>query len=135
MNDIIVLCNCYHTAPPPDNVHLAQVSRNVLSFQWVSVQLVCSDITEYKINAVGCGACPNITLNTSVTCVVSNILTSNTVCVLSVKTTVCGFQSNSSEAVTSMLKGMQYTIKLNLSSSTCHYSPKSSGNQQCATFS
>ena len=80
----------------------------MLTFQWEPVQLVCSD-TEYKINAVGCGACPNTTLNTSVTCVVNNIVTSNlTVCVLSVKTTVCGFQSNSDEAVTAMLKGMQY---------------------------
>ena len=84
----------------------------MLIFQWDPVQLVCSDIIEYKVNAVGCGACPNTTLNTSVTCVVSNIVTSNlTVCILSIKTTLYGFRSNSSEAVTSMLKGMQSELK------------------------
>ena len=88
----------------------------MLTFQWDPVELVCSDI-EYKINATNCGLCPDATFNTSVTCVVRNIdlltgtiNTSDTVCTLSVKTTVCGFQSNVSEAATALLKGTQKCI-------------------------
>ena len=102
---------------PPDNIRLAQVSRNVLTFQWDPVQLICSS---YKINAVGCGACPNATLNTSVTCVVSNLLTNNSICTLSIETTVCGFQRNISEAATALLKGIQVDFS---SFSMGHYLP------------
>ena len=83
----------------------------MLTFQWDPVQLVCSDF-EYKINATNCGMCPDTTVNTSVACVVGDIdlltstsNTNGTVCTLSIETTVCGFQSNSSEAVTALLKG------------------------------
>ena len=96
----------YCVAPPPDNVHLAQVTKNALTFQWDPVQSICS----YKVNAEGCGVCPNTTLNTSVTCVVNDILvnsaSNNSVCTLSVETMVCGFQSNVSEVVTATLKGI-----------------------------
>jgi hypothetical protein len=60
----------------------------------------------YKVNADGCGVCPNTTLNASVTCVVNDILANNSVCILSVESMVCGFHSNISEAVTAMLKGI-----------------------------
>ena len=93
-----------HAAPPPNNVHLAQVTKNALTFQWDPVQLICS----YKVNAEDCGVCPNTTLNASVTCVVNDILTSassNSVCTLSIETTVCGFQSNISGTATAILKG------------------------------
>jgi hypothetical protein len=96
-------CNHQNVAPPPDNVRLAQVTKNALTFQWDPVELICS----YKVNAEGCGVCPNTTLNVSVTCVVNdNVrLANNSVCTLSVETMVCGFQSDTSEAVTAMLKG------------------------------
>ena len=86
----------------------------MLTFQWVLVQLVCSGI-EYKVNATNCGLCPDATVNASVTCLVTNtdLLTStsnDTLCTLSVETTVCGFQSKVSEAATAMLKGTQKSI-------------------------
>ena len=55
--------------------------------------------------------CPNTTLDASVTCVVKldDILTDsaskNSTCTLSVETTVCGFQSESSETAIAILKG------------------------------
>ena len=98
-----------NAAPPPDNVHLAQVTKNALTFQWDPVQSICSYI-QYKVNAEGCGVCPNTTLSASVTCIVNDILangtSNNSVCTLSVETMVCGFQSNVSEVVTAMLKGI-----------------------------
>ena len=99
----------FHAAQPPNNVHLAQVTKNALTFQWDPAQLFCS----YQINAEGCGVCPNTTLNTFVTCVVhdipANSNSNNSVCTLSVKTTVCGFQSESSETATAILRGIQCT--------------------------
>ena len=98
----------YTAAPPaPDNVHLAQVAKNALTFQWEPVQFICS----YKVNAEGCGMCPNTTLHASVTCVVkvNDILTNsaskNFVCNLSISTTACGFQSESSETAMAILRG------------------------------
>ena len=61
--------------------------------------------------------CPNTTLNASVTCVVNDILTSTSnksVCTLSIETTVCGFQSNISETVTAILKGILDLLLQNL---------------------
>lgn len=66
----------------------------------------CSDI-EYKVNAVNCGVCPNVTQNTSVTCEVRDTFSGN--CTLSVETIVCGFQNsseNGSDPVTVILKGV-----------------------------
>ena len=89
----------------------------MLTFQWDPVQLVCSDIVEYKVNATNCGLCPDATVNTSVTCLVRNTdlltntsNTNDTLCTLSVETTVCGFQSSMSESATAMLKGTQKSI-------------------------
>ena len=77
-------------------------------FQW---DPVCQDI-EYKVNATNCGICPNATFNASVACIVGDIdlltgtgNTNVTMCTLTVETTVCGFQSNPSEAATALLKG------------------------------
>jgi DUF4097 and DUF4098 domain-containing protein YvlB len=95
------------TAPPPDNVHLAQARKNALTFQWEPG--VCPASTGYKVNATNCGVCPNTTLSTSLTCVVSSVFTSkkSTFCSLSVETTVCGINTgNRSSTVTAILKGM-----------------------------
>ena len=103
---ILVYIKLNYAAPPPDNVRLAQVTKNAVTFQWDPVQSICS----YKVNAEGCGVCPSTTLSASVTCVVNNILangtSNNSVCTLSVETMVCGFQSNVSETVIAMLKGI-----------------------------
>ena len=102
--------NNYCAAPPaPDNVHLAQVSKNALTFQWDPVQSVCPDnIIGYKVIATNCGVCPNTTLSTSVTCITSSMLTTNIskLCSLSVETTACGTNTgNRSNAVTAVFKG------------------------------
>ena len=70
------------------------------------MQSVCSDI-EYKVNTMNCGMCPDAIFNTSLTCYVSSVLTSNSsVCALSIETTVCGSDSgNKSNTVTAILKG------------------------------
>ena len=107
-HNIAFICESLNdnAAPPPDNIHLAQVTKNALTFQWNPVQSICSYM-QYKVNAEGCGVCPNTTLSASVICVVNDILTnSNSVCTLSVETMVCGFQSNVSETVIAMLKGI-----------------------------
>ncbi len=97
-----------HAAPPSDNVRLAQVSKNALIFQWEPAG-VCPDSIGYKVNATNCGVCPNTTLNTSLTCVVSGVFTAgkeSTFCSVSVETTVCGINTgNRSSAVTAILKG------------------------------
>ena len=95
-----------HAAPPPDNIHLAQVSKNALMFQWGELG-VCPNSIGYKVNATNCGVCPNTTLSTSVTCVVSSMFTRNSsMCTLSVETTVCGNnRGNRSNTVTAILKG------------------------------
>ena len=96
----------HYTAPPPNKIHLAQVTKNALTFQWDPVQFICSYM-QYKVNTEGCGVCPNTTLSESVTCAVNDILTnSNSVCTLFVETMVCEFQSNVSETVTATLKGI-----------------------------
>ena len=71
------------------------------------MQSICPDI-EYKVNAVNCGACPEIILgNTSVTCIVNDALNSNNLCTLSVETIVCGSNSgNKSDTATAVLKGI-----------------------------
>ena len=94
-------------APPPDNIHLSQISKNELVFQWDPVQSVCLDIG-YKVNAMNCGVCPDTIFTTSLTCIVNEAF--NSMCTLSVETTVCGFQGNVSEAATAMLKGTQKCI-------------------------
>ena len=100
-----------HAAPPPDNVHLAQVGKNALTFQWDPVQSVCPDsIIGYKVIAANCGVCPNMTLSTSVTCTTSGMLTTNisTLCTLSVETTTCGTSTGNKSkinAATAAFKG------------------------------
>jgi hypothetical protein len=93
------------TAPPPDNVHLAQVSKNALTFQWEPAG-VCPDSTGYNINATNCGVCPNTALNTALTCIVSGVFIASKKCSLSVETTVCRINTgNRSRTVTALLKG------------------------------
>ena len=98
-----------HTAPPPDNVHLAQVSKNALTFQWEPG--VCPNSMGYKVNATNCGVCPNTTLTTctSLTCVISSEFTASkkiTFCSLSIETIVCGINTgNRSNTVRALLKG------------------------------
>lgn len=107
------------TALPPTNIHLAQVSKNVLTFQWDSI---CTDLG-YKIIAMNCGVCPNTTLGKSITCVVSNQLPNDSVCTLSVElNSVCGFQTgigNESNAIMAILKGI--IILLPILYSTVHH--------------
>lgn len=96
-----------HVAPPPDNVHLAQVSKNALTFQWEPG--ICPNSTGYKVNATNCGMCPNTTLSTSLTCVVSGVFTASiktAFCSLSIETVACGINTgNRSSTVAALLKG------------------------------
>ena len=107
---IIIINFSMHAAPPPNNVHLAQVSKNTLTFQWGEPGVCPLSYTiGYEVNAMNCGVCPNTTLNTSITCNVSRVFTSNTSisCTLAIETTVCGSNvGNKSDTLTAILKGI-----------------------------
>ena len=75
------------------------------------MQIMC-DAVHYIISAVGCGVCPNVTSNHSVTCDLTDIGTINNTlqCSMSVQTVVCddiiGNKGNSLYD----LKGIVFTI-------------------------
>ena len=93
---------------PPDDVHLAKVDKNRLTFHWEPVPSVCSDI-EYTITAINCGVCPSTTPNTSIACDISNTLAesvNDSLCTFTVQSIVCGILiGNRSNIVQAVLRG------------------------------
>ena len=87
---------------PLSDVHIESIDSNQLVFTWSSVNLKCPYI-QYVITSINCGACPNITNITSVSCLPSiNILCEleNHTCMFAVQTEVCGsILQNSSDYV------------------------------------
>ena len=91
--------------PPPENIHLSKVDRNLLDFTWDPVQTTCP-VVEYKVTAVNCGQCPAATYNTSITCIIddiSNLI--DTLCILSVESIVCGVSGDNRSDFTTLLQG------------------------------
>ena len=90
---------------PPNNTYLAEVSRGQLKFKWFTNDGMCPTNYTYAILSSNCGACPNITVNTTATCHVLN----NRVCTFAVQIMVCGhvFGNTSVQSITVMVKGTQ----------------------------
>ena len=82
--------------PPPTNVHFEATDseRNEIVFAWDEVNDThCSSI-QYIITAINCGACPNATTDTNISCVYiqSDVsIDANHTCMLAVQTEICGY--------------------------------------------
>ena len=91
---------------PPKNVHLLDVSPEVLVFSWTPVPLNYSAL-RYEIQS-SCGECPTFTNSTSVTCIIQKPL--DRMCGFAVRSVVCnnmvGGWSNEIEI---MLRGIIIT--------------------------
>ena len=74
-----------------------------LIFQWNTVTPSCEAI-HYQINASNCGHCPNVTNDTTITCVDFSL--DNQVCLLAVRTVVCdNITGNESRSIQVTLRG------------------------------
>ena len=77
-----------------------------LTFQWSSVTTTCEAI-HYHINASGCGHCPDVTNDTTISC--RDFSLDNQVCLLAVKTVVCdNITGNESRGIQVTLRGMSH---------------------------
>ena len=87
---------------PPNDVRLADADNDSTTFNWNPVSPPsCSASLHYIITSNGCGECPSITNSTNITCY---NLTIPSVCSLSVKSMVCGFEGVASIPLAVTLK-------------------------------
>ena len=80
-------------APPPDDVRVVRVEKNLLVFAWNEVTLRCPS-TRYVITAINCGVCPSATNDTTVTCSHFNTSTHDIMpytCMFAVQAGICGY--------------------------------------------
>ena len=108
--------------PPPNDVHLADVRAEQVTFTWTSVSSSCSSVS-YGITADNCGICPATTSTTTVTCFDLQLSTEPVVCTFRVSSVVCDLTGNPSEPVVVTIKGMcRFTDKTHAVYiySTCH---------------
>ena len=95
---------------PPDDLRLAAVGINRLTFSWIPVLVTCPSIG-YNITSMNCGVCPNFTLNTTVNCTVTtnHIHRRDQMCTFYVQSIVCGnYTGNESNTITIELIGKMY---------------------------
>ena len=94
--------------PPPNNVHLNNISPVHLIFSWSPLALSCPSLSYIITSTTDCGICPNTSTKTSVTC--NNITVSGQTCSYYVQTKICGnLVGRKSQPLVVKLKG-GYTI-------------------------
>ncbi len=87
-----------------------EANANQLLFQWESVAPSCEAV-RYLINASNCGHCPYDTNDTTVTCTGFALDIYDQVCLLSIRTVVCGnITGNESRSIQVTLKGMSHLL-------------------------
>ena len=100
--------------PPPDDVTSISVSSEYLTFVWnePSINYNCSCFY-YNIISENCGTCPQLTTNTSATCM--NITADGKTCSFSVQTLLyqhsMGVNYRKSDPVVLLLQGNQFYNK------------------------
>ena len=105
------LVNCAGPYPPPDTVHLVEVSPKQLIFTWNTVDSECQHVY-FNISASNCGTCPRVSNSTTAIC--SNLQVSSTavMCIFRVQSVVCrdifGTMSN---PVVVTLKGIRFIAR------------------------
>ena len=89
------------------NVHLAEIRRTELVFEWSidSDTASCSSSLDYNIYSDNCGQCPSTTTDTQVFCDVSTFVSEERrVCNFTVQTQACGNHNVSSGAESALIK-------------------------------
>lgn len=75
--------------PPPSDVRVEAIERSRIVFAWnKTIGAQCSSV-QYIITSVNCGACPNTTIDTNITCVELSVR--NHTCMFAVQTEICGY--------------------------------------------
>ena len=110
--------------PPPNDIYLVEAGPSQLIFQWSSVSSSCH-VIQYRIVAVNCGQCPNITTNNTASC--TGIVIDGHQCMFALRTIVCDDTvGDVSREVSVTLRGMSLEHDYAFNHPTCTCSTRCS---------
>ena len=108
-NEVCITNSITESLSLPIDLQLSHVTTGELNFKWNRI-VQCSSL-RYEIDAIGCGVCPNDTVNSNVTCKDVPInSTGESLCMFAMKAVVCESDHNkTSNIVNVTLKGSAYS--------------------------